>query len=168
MKGSIFTTIYKTTKGDPYLLGGHIGAFTTVVYLVLDYLASLVFKSNSLPLYSAILMLSRAVHGWEVIHGVLADSVAGTLLGFVTIFLLERTNYKNLVLKGVVAGGVLWILHVSLIPSFWNPHLLPLLTQATVWVAFFTHGFWGAFFGFILGRFLKSSTLPCDIKESAR
>ena len=87
-----------------------------MVYLVGDYLASLAFKSNPLPHYSAMLMLSRAVHGLEVIYGILADLVAGTLLGFVTVFILERTNYKNLVLKGVVAGGVLWILHVSLIP----------------------------------------------------
>ena len=47
--------------------------------------------------------------------------------------------------------------------NFWNPNLLHLLTRATVTVSFFTHGFWGAFFGFILGRFLKSSALPNDI-----
>lgn len=168
MKDSIFAAVYNSTKGDPYLLGGHIGSFTTVVYLAIDYLASLVFKSNTVPHYSAMLMLSRAAHGAEILYGVLADLVAGTLLGFVTIFLLERTNYKNLVLKGLVAGSVLWIMHVSLIPSLWNPELLPSLTRATVTVSFFTHGFWGAFCGFILDRFLKSSTLPRDIKESTR
>ena len=108
------------------------------------------------------------MHGAGIIFGILADLVAGTLLGFVTVFILERSNYKNLVLKGLVAGGVLWILHVSLIPSLWDPHLLPLLTRATVIVSFFTHGFWGAFYGFILDLFLKSSIMPRDIKESTR
>jgi hypothetical protein len=43
----------------------------------------------------------------------MADLIAGTFLGAFTALVLEQTNYINLIQKGVIAGGVLWIIHVS-------------------------------------------------------
>jgi len=93
--------------------------------------------------------------------------VAGTFIGFFSIFVCERTNYKNLVIKGVVAGGVLWILHVSLIPYFWNSKLLPIMTRATVYQSYFTHSSWGIIYGAILAKFIKSTAAPNSPKQAA-
>ena len=53
----------------------------------------------------------------------MADLIAGTFFGACTTFNLERTNYKNLIQKGIIAGGVLWIIHVSVIPKIWDSEL---------------------------------------------
>ena len=68
---------------------------------------------------------------------------------------LERTNYKNLIQKGIIAGGVLWIMHMSLIPKIWDPELLKLINPPTGYLSFYTHIFWGTLFGFILTRFVQ-------------
>lgn len=154
-KQSVFTAIFRFAKNDVYLLGGHIGSFTTIIYLLVDYVASLIFKAYPIPLYSTRLIIPLAPSGWDFFFGVMADLVAGTFLGFFTVFILERSNYQNLILKGLVAGGVLWIVHTSIIPNFWKPELLKLMIRPTIYLSFFTHGFWGIFYGFILKQFVQ-------------
>jgi uncharacterized membrane protein (Fun14 family) len=155
-KQAVFASIFRlTTKNDVYLLGGHIGSFTTIIYLAVDYLLSLIFKSYPIPLYSARLIISWPTSGWDFFFGIMADLIAGTFLGFITVFILERTNYQNLILKGLVAGGILWIIHISVIPNFWKPELFKLMTRSTIYISFFTHGFWGMFYGLILKQFVQ-------------
>ena len=93
--------------------------------------------------------------GWDFFYGVMADLIAGTFLGAFTVFVLERTNYKNLIQKGIIAGGVLWIMHVSLIPKIWDPELLKFIDPPTGFISFYTHIFWGILYGFILTRFVQ-------------
>ncbi|HEX3046437.1 MAG TPA: hypothetical protein VHY08_16895 [Bacillota bacterium] len=113
MKGSSYVKIYKLHNEDIYLLAGTLGFFTTLIYLAIDYIMSLLFKSSPIPYYSSHLVLSHHSFDGDFFYGIMADLIAGTFLGAFTAFVLERTNYKNLIQKGVIAGGVLWIMHVS-------------------------------------------------------
>ena len=155
MTNAFYVKIYKLHKEDIYLLTGTLGFFTTVIYLIIDYLLSLLFKSPPVPIYSSALVLSHNSTGWDFFYGVMADLIAGTFLGAFTAFVLERTNYKNLIQKGVIAGGVLWIMHVSLIPKIWKPELLKFIGPPTGYISFYTHIFWGTLYGFILTRFVQ-------------
>jgi divalent metal cation (Fe/Co/Zn/Cd) transporter len=164
---SFYIKIYKLHKEDIYLLAGTIGFFTTVIYLVADYLSSLIFKANPIPLYSSQLVLSRT-SDWDFLYGIAADLIAGTFLGAITAFVLERTNYKNIIQKGFIAGGVLWIMHVSVIPKIWDPELLKLVNPATGHLSFFTHVFWGIFYGFILTRFVQEINKSNSVNHKLR
>jgi len=155
MSNSFYIKIYKLHKEDIYLLAGTLGCFTTVIYLIIDYLLGLFFKSTAIPYYSSQLVLSFHSTGWSFFYGVMADLVAGTFLGAFTALVLEQTNYKNLVPKGIIAGGILWIMHVSLIPKIWDPELLNFVGPPTGFISFYTHIFWGTLYGFILTRFVQ-------------
>lgn len=168
MKNSFYVKIYKLHKEDIYLLAGTVGFFTTLIYLAVDFLLCSIFGAKPIPHYSAQLIFSHTHIRWDLFYGAMADLIAGTFLGAITAFVLERTNYKNLVPKGIIAGGVLWIAHVSLIPKLWDPDLLKFITFPTGRISFFTHVFWGLFFGFILSRFVrevnKSSAVENKLK----
>jgi hypothetical protein len=152
---SFYVKIYKLHKEDIYLLTGTLGFFTTVIYLVIDFVFCLLFKARPIPYYSSQLVLSHQLMVWGFFYGVMADLIAGTFLGSFTTFILERTNYKNLIQKGIIAGGVLWIIHVSLIPKIWDPELLRFVGPPTGYLSFYTHIFWGTLYGFILKRFVQ-------------
>ncbi len=154
MTNSFYVKIYKLHKEDIYLLNGTIGAWTTAIYLCIDYGLSLFLKTVPIPLYSSRLVLSRSI-GWDMFYGVMADVIAGTFLGAITTFVLESSNYKNLIQKGVIAGGILWIMHVSIIPKLWDPSVTEFLTRATIYQSFYTHAFWGVLFGYIVQRFVQ-------------
>lgn len=168
MKNSFYIKIYKLHKEDIYLLAGALGFFTTIIYLSVDYLLCLLFKANPIPLYSAQLILSHSSGGWGFFYGVMADLIAGTFLGAITAFVLERTNYKNLIKKGVIAGGVLWIMHVSIIPKIWDPELLKFINFSTGSLSFYTHIFWGTFYGFILTRFVQEVNKSNEVNNKLK
>jgi hypothetical protein len=168
MSNSFYIKIYKLHKEDIYLLAGTLGFFTTIIYLVVDVLLCLLFKANPIPFYSAHLVLSRSFIGWDLFYGVSADLIAGTFLGAITAFVLERTNYKNILLKGIIAGGVLWIMHVSVIPKIWDPGLLQFINLSTGRLSFYTHIFWGTFYGFILARFVQEINKSDSINNKLR
>jgi hypothetical protein len=168
VKHSYYIKIYKLHKEDIYLLAGTLGFFTTGIYLIIDYLLSLIFKSTPIPYYSSQLILSYTSMGWGFFYGVMADLIAGTFLGAVTAFVLERTNYKNLIQKGVIAGGVLWIMHISTIPKMWDPELLKFINFSTGSLSFYTHIFWGTFYGFILTRFVQEVNQSNEVNNKLK
>ncbi len=165
MSNSFYIKIYKLHKEDIYLLAGTLGFFTTAIYLIVDYILSLIFKSYPIPYYSSQLVLSHSNTGWAFFYGIMADLIAGTFLGAVTAFVLARTNYKNLVQKGIIAGGVLWVMHVSIIPKIWSPELLKFINPATGVQSFYTHIFWGILYGFIFARFVSEINKSNAIKN---
>lgn len=57
MKNTFYIKVYKPRKEDIYLLAGTLGFVTTVIYLIVDYLLSLFFKSTAVP-YSIITSLN--------------------------------------------------------------------------------------------------------------
>jgi hypothetical protein len=155
VSNSFYIKIYKLHKEDIYLLAGTLGFFTTVIYLIIDYVLCFLFKATPIPYYSSQLVLSHTVMSWDFFYGAMADLVAGTFLGAVAALVLERTNYKNLIPKGVIVGGVLWIMHVSLIPKIWDPELVKFIHPPTGYLSFYTHIFWGILYGFIFERFVQ-------------
>lgn len=140
---------------DPYLLGSMLGFVLVFPYLSLDYLLSLIFKSNPIPLYSATLVVSHTNSPWDFVFSILGDFIAGAFMGFIITFIFERTNYHYLWIKGLGIGAVLWIVHVCALPKLWEPKLLTLMTQSTVYISFFTHVGWGLVYGIILGSVRK-------------
>ena len=165
MKNSFYVKVYKLHKEDVYLLAGTLGFFSTVIYLAVDYGLSLFFKGIPIPFYSSHLVLSRSAMIWDFLFGVMADLIAGTFLGAFTAMVLEWTNYKNLVQKGFIAGGVLWIMHVSLIPKIWDHELLKFIGPPTGYLSFFTHIGWGVLYGFIFSRFVQEINKSNAVKE---
>jgi hypothetical protein len=143
----ILTRIYHI---DPYFGGIILGLVTTLPYLMLDYLYSLLFAVNPIPIYSATLVVSHTGFPWDYILGIIADITAGSFLGFLLIVVFERTSYKFLLAKCFGIGPVLWILHVSIIPKLWEPALLKLMNRPTVYMALINHVLWGLVFGIIL------------------
>lgn len=135
---------------DPYFGGSILGLMTTVPYLLLDYLSSLVAGGNPIPIYSATLVVSHTNIPWDYLLGIIADITAGSFLGFLLIVIFERTSYRFLRAKCFGIGIVLWILHVSIIPKLWEPQLLKLMNRPTVYMAFINHVLWGLAFGIIL------------------
>ena len=168
MSHSFYRKIYKLHNEDIYLLAGTLGFFTTAVYLIVDYLLSRLFKANPIPYYSAQLVLSHHAMFWYLFYGTMADLIAGTFLGAVTAFVLERSNYKNLLPKGIIAGGVLWIMHVSLIPKFWDLRLLQFVNPPTSFISFYTHVFWGALYGFIFDQFVPEINSANEVTNEPR
>jgi hypothetical protein len=165
---SFYIKVYKLHREDIYLLAGTLGFFTTIIYLIFDYLLSIFFKSMPIPFYSAHLVLSHHAMGWYFFYGVMADLIAGTFLGAFTALVLERTNYKNLIQKGIIAGGVLWITHVSLIPKIWDPDLIKFIGPPTGFISFYTHIFWGSLYGFILSRFVQEVNKSNEVNNKLK
>ncbi len=155
--------INEHVKIDPYLLGSGLGFILTIPYLTLDYLFSLLFKTNPIPIYSATLVVSHTNFFWDYIFSITADLTAGAFLGFIIAYILERTNYHHLWLKGLGTGSVLWIAHVSVIPKLWEPALLELMNRQTVYVAFFTHVLWGVVYAVFLNNIRRCLKEKNDI-----
>ena len=143
----LLTRIYQT---DPYFAGSVLGFLTTFPYLILDYLSSLFFAVNPIPIYSATLVVSHIEIPWDYVLGIIAELAAGSLLGFLIIVVFQRTSYAYLQAKCLGLGVSLWILHVSIIPKLWEPELLKLMNRPTVYGALVNHILWGLAFGFTL------------------
>ena len=59
MTNSFYIKIYKLHKEDIYLLAGTLGFFTTVIYLIIDYVLCLLFKAKPVPiLFFAVSIIS--------------------------------------------------------------------------------------------------------------
>jgi hypothetical protein len=144
---------------DPYFGGIILGLATTAPYLMLDYLYSLIFDVNPIPIYSSILVVSNTGLPWDYLFGIIADLAAGSFLGFLIIAVFERTSYRFLRSKCLGIGVVLWILHVSIIPKIWEPELLRLMNRPTVYMALFNHILWGLAFGIVLRIIRKDNTI---------
>jgi hypothetical protein len=144
---------------DPYFGGVILGLVTTVPYLMLDYLSSLIFGVNPIPIYSATLVVSHTGIPWDYLLGIIADIMAGSFLSFLLILVFERTSYRFLQAKCTGIGAVLWILHVSIIPKLWEPALLKLMNRPTVYMALFSHVLWGLAFGIILNLMRKENSI---------
>lgn len=140
---------------DPYFGGSILGFVTTIPYLMVDYLSSLISGVNPIPIYSATLIVSHAAIPWDYLFGMIADIIAGSLLGFILVVVFERTSYRFIRTKCLGAGSVLWILHVSIIPKLWEPELLKLMNRPTVYMAFVNHVLWGLAFGIMLNVMRK-------------
>ncbi len=151
----ILSRIYQT---DPYFGGAIVGVVMTCPYLMLDYLSSLLFNVNTIPIYSATLVISHTGFPWDYFFGIVADLGAGFLIGAGMIAAFERSGYQFLLAKCLGIGIVLWILHVSVIPKLWEPRLLQLLNRPTVYMSLLNHVFWGAGFGLFL-RIVRKSGL---------
>lgn len=149
----IFTRIYKT---DHYFGGILLGLVMTLPYLILDYLSSLIFDINPIPMYSSTLVVSNTGLAWDYLFGIIADLAAGSFLGFLLIAVFERTSYRFLRAKCLGIGILFWILHVSIIPKLWEPQLLKLMNRPTVYMALFNHIVWGLTFGIILKLIRKN------------
>ena len=149
----IFSRIHRI---DPYFGGIILGLATTIPYLILDYLYSLILAVNPIPIYSATLVVSHTGIPWDYLFGIIADLSAGSFLGFLLIIIFERTNYRFLRAKCLGSGVILWILHVSIIPKLWEPELLKLMNRPTVYMALINHILWGLAFGVIL-RWMRKS-----------
>lgn len=150
---SILSGIY---QNDPGYGGAVLGLMITVPYLLLDYLASLLFDVNPIPVYSATLVVSHVGQAGDYLLGMIADLIAGSFLGFGVVMAFERTNYRYLLGKCLGIGVVLWVLHVSIIPKLWEPQLLGLMNRPTVYMALVNHVLWGIGFGFILQAMRQS------------
>jgi hypothetical protein len=145
---------------DPYLLGSTLGFLLVIPYLSLDYLLSLIFKSNPIPLYSSMLIMTHTAILLDFALGITGDLIAGAFMGFIITIILERTNYHYLWVKGLGIGAVLWIVHVCVLPKLWEPQLLTLMTRPTIFIAFVTHVLWGLAYGMILGYVRKQLKNP--------
>lgn len=145
----------RISETDPYFGGYILGMATTIPYLLLDYLASLILDVNPIPAYSATLVVSHTGIPWDYFLGIIADLTAGSFLGFGLITIFERTSYKFLRTKCIGSGAVLWILHVSIIPKLWEPGLLKLMNRPTVYMALVLHVLWGMAFGIVLHMMRK-------------
>ncbi len=147
---------------DPYFGGSILGFVTTIPYLMVDYLSSLISGVNPIPIYSATLIVSHAAIPGDYFFGIIADITAGSLLGFVLVVVFERTSYRFMRTKCLGVGSVLWILHVSIIPKLWEPELLKLMNRPTVYMAFITHILWGLAFGIMLNAMRKGYSVKIE------
>jgi hypothetical protein len=146
----------RISETEPYFGGAMLGLMMTIPYLILDYLSSLIFNINPIPIYSATLVVSHTGIPWDYLLGIIADLAAGSFLGFLLIAIFEWTSYKFLRAKCLGSGIILWILHVSIIPKLWDPELLQLMNRPTVYMALINHILWGLTFGMIL-RLIRNS-----------
>jgi uncharacterized membrane protein (Fun14 family) len=150
-----FKNTFLQLNDEPYSRGGLLGFLTTIPYLIIDFLLCRIWKGNPIPLYSSTLVISHTGYSWDYVFGILSDLTAGSLMGFIIGFIIEKTSYRYLAAKGLVIGSTLWILHVSVIPKLWEPGLLKLMNRPTVYIAWLTHILWGLGFGAILGYLEK-------------
>lgn len=81
-----------------------------------------------------------------------AGDVAASFSGAILIDLILRwTGHDYSWLKGVSAGGVLWVIHVAFIPSI-APRVLPTLPPSMVVASFFLSVLWGLIASLTLSR----------------
>lgn len=116
--------------------GATAGILSTLITGVLEWGLSLTgiiplvtYQYISLLILPSDLAVSPAVEGATVI---LSGAAASVVFGMLNAVILMTTGRDYWALKGAAWGGVLFIMHVSLIPKLWEPRILPILSSPEV------------------------------------